>query len=137
MITSCTKCGSGYDAQSEEMANEQVRLCFDCRITPLPWHIRNHWLTDSSELVTVAQFPIIEERDANGKIGKLQNRANAEFIRQAVNQQDQLIAQRDALLACLQEIELLAREPKRSHVANVIVVKAKAAIALCEPKEKE
>lgn len=30
MITSCTKCGSGFDAQSEESANEPERYCEKC-----------------------------------------------------------------------------------------------------------
>ena len=31
MITTCTKCGSLYEAGSEEQAYESVRLCFSCR----------------------------------------------------------------------------------------------------------
>ncbi len=30
-ITTCTKCGSLYEAGSEEQANEQERLCYSCR----------------------------------------------------------------------------------------------------------
>jgi len=43
-----------------------------------------------------------------------------------------LIAAAPDLLAALQEIALLAAEIKRSHAANVITVKARAAIAKAE-----
>lgn len=33
-ITTCTKCGSLYEAGSEEQANEQERLCSSCRLAP-------------------------------------------------------------------------------------------------------
>lgn len=31
MLTSCTGCGRGYEAGSEEQSSEPVRLCFECR----------------------------------------------------------------------------------------------------------
>lgn len=31
MIATCTRCGTLYEAGSEEQANEQERLCFGCR----------------------------------------------------------------------------------------------------------
>jgi hypothetical protein len=48
MITTCTDCGSLYEAGSEEQACEPKRWCFDCRrkrgihfveptINPNPW----------------------------------------------------------------------------------------------------
>jgi hypothetical protein len=31
MITTCTSCGSAYEAGSEEQAYEPIRYCFSCR----------------------------------------------------------------------------------------------------------
>jgi hypothetical protein len=70
--------------------------------TPGPWKIRNHWITDSTEIVTIGTIQVVTPLDAtlniDLEVGAPSNPANAHLIAAAP----------DLLEACkyaLQELE--------------------------------
>lgn len=70
--------------------------------TPGPWYVENHWITDSTGLVTIAAMPIVQISESNEvKPGELDNPANAALIVTAVNSHAALLAACKAALACL------------------------------------